>query len=58
MKSIGPYYSWTNNTIRSRIDHALINEDWNAHFNYAQVRYAANCLSDHTPLDGAIPTLP
>ena len=50
MKSIGPYYSWTNKTIKSRIDRALINEEWNAVFNYTQVRYEANSLSDHTPL--------
>ena len=50
MKSIGLYYSWTNKTIMSRIDHVLINEEWNGHFNYTQVRYEANSLSDHTPL--------
>ena len=50
MKSIGPYYSWTNKTVMTRIDRALINEEWNAHFNYMQVRYEANSLSDHTPL--------
>ncbi|KAJ8425485.1 hypothetical protein Cgig2_023901 [Carnegiea gigantea] len=50
MRSIGPYYSWTNKTIMSRIDRALINEMWSIHFNFTQVRYKANSLSDHTPL--------
>ncbi|KAJ8427389.1 hypothetical protein Cgig2_008805 [Carnegiea gigantea] len=49
MRSIGPYYSWTNKTIMSKIDCALINE-WYGQFNYTQVRYEANSLSDHTPL--------
>jgi len=50
MRSTGPYYSWTNKTIMSRIDRALINENWSCQFNFTQVRYEANSLSDHTPL--------
>ena len=34
----------------SRIDRALINEMWFSHFNFTQVRYEANSLSDHSPL--------
>ncbi|KAJ8419335.1 hypothetical protein Cgig2_017699 [Carnegiea gigantea] len=43
MRCIGPYYSWTNKTIMSRIDHVLINDVWND-------LYDANSLSDHIPL--------
>ena len=50
MRSIGPYFSWTNKTIMSRIDRVLINEEWNSCFNYTQVRYEANSSSNHTAL--------
>ncbi|KAJ8450406.1 hypothetical protein Cgig2_002091 [Carnegiea gigantea] len=50
MRSIGPYFSWSNKTVMSRIDRALVNDSWFGLFDYTQVRYAANSLSDHTPL--------
>jgi len=50
LRSIGAYYSWTNKTVMTRIDRALINEFWYDLFNFTQVRYDANSLLDHTPL--------
>jgi len=45
----GSYYSWTNNTIRSRIDRAFCNAYWWETFDYTHNKYLANVLSDHTP---------
>lgn len=41
MRSIGPYYSWTNKSVWSRIDRAITNVYWCGHFNFTQVRYEA-----------------
>ena len=50
LRYIGPHYSWTNRVVRSRIDRALVNVYWYDKFNFTQVKYEANGLSDHTPL--------
>ena len=50
MRNSGPYYSWTNKKIWSRIDRVLLNSYWYNSFNYTNVSYLANSLSDHTPI--------
>ncbi|KAJ8419240.1 hypothetical protein Cgig2_034176 [Carnegiea gigantea] len=45
LRSIGAYYS-----VWSRIDRALTNVYWSDVFNFTQVRYDTNSLSNHTPL--------
>ncbi|KAJ8419619.1 hypothetical protein Cgig2_032648 [Carnegiea gigantea] len=45
----GSYYSWTNKTIRSRIDRAFYNAYWWETFDYTHTNYLTNALSDHTP---------
>lgn len=50
LRSIGAYYSQTNKLVWSRIGRALTNVYWSDVFNYTQVRYDTNSLSDHTPL--------
>jgi len=46
----GPYYSWTNKSIWSRIDRVFINNYWLNHFDFTHIKYLANGLSDHTTL--------
>ena len=58
MRSTGPYFSWANKTIWSRIDRSLINGYWHAEFNFTQTRYDAIVLSDHTPLTIQFPISP
>ncbi|KAJ8423616.1 hypothetical protein Cgig2_015705 [Carnegiea gigantea] len=50
LRSIGAYYSWTNKSVWGRIDRALTNVYWSDVFNFTQVRYNTNSLSNHTPL--------
>ena len=50
LRSVGAFYSWTNKTVHSRIDKALVNVYWHEVFNFTQVRYDTHSLSDHTPL--------
>ncbi|KAJ8427995.1 hypothetical protein Cgig2_028005 [Carnegiea gigantea] len=49
-KSTGAYFSWTNKTIWSRIDHLFLNDYWYEVFDYTHSCYMTNSLSDHTPL--------
>ncbi|KAJ8426825.1 hypothetical protein Cgig2_022606 [Carnegiea gigantea] len=44
----GSDYSWTNKTIRSRIDRAFCNAYWWETFDYTHNKYLVNALSDHT----------
>ncbi|KAJ8421531.1 hypothetical protein Cgig2_033905 [Carnegiea gigantea] len=37
MRNIGPYFSWSNKTVMSRINRALINDSWYGLFDYIQV---------------------
>ena len=50
LRSIGPYYTWTNKSIWTRIDRAFVNALWYDLFDFCQVIYMANSLSDHTAL--------
>ncbi|KAJ8439686.1 LOW QUALITY PROTEIN: hypothetical protein Cgig2_010183 [Carnegiea gigantea] len=50
LKSVGPYFSWTNKSIYSWIDHAFINAYWHEVFDYTHSNYKSNGLSDHTPI--------
>jgi len=46
----GAYYTWSNKTVWSRIDRALISGYWHDPFDYGHVKFAANGLSDHSPI--------
>jgi len=50
LKFKGPYLTWTNKTIWSRIDRAFVNSFWYTQFDYGQVTYLSNILSDHTSM--------
>ncbi|KAJ8440447.1 LOW QUALITY PROTEIN: hypothetical protein Cgig2_013606 [Carnegiea gigantea] len=50
LRSMGPYFTWTNKTIWSRINRAFVNAYWVGKFDYSQVDYLANILSDHTAM--------
>ncbi|KAJ8435058.1 hypothetical protein Cgig2_015563 [Carnegiea gigantea] len=50
LKSLGPYFSQTNKSIYSWIDHAFINACWHEVFDYTHSIYMSNGLSDHTPI--------
>jgi len=50
MRSIGPYFTWTNKTIWTRIDRTLVNALWYDQFDFSQVIYMPNSVSDHTAL--------
>ncbi|KAJ8433454.1 hypothetical protein Cgig2_014495 [Carnegiea gigantea] len=50
MRSIGPYFTWTNKTIWTRINRTFVNTLWYEQFDFSQVIYTANSLSDHTAL--------
>ena len=45
----GASFSWTNKTIWSRIDRALLNTLWYDTFDFTLVTYQSQSLSDHTP---------
>jgi len=48
MRSIGPYFTWINKTIWTRMDRAFVNALWYDVFDFSQVVYMANSLSDHS----------
>jgi len=48
MRYKGPYFSWTNKIVWSRIDRAFVNPYWFTQFDYGQVTYLPNGLSDHS----------
>ncbi|KAL2940278.1 Blood vessel epicardial substance, partial [Bienertia sinuspersici] len=55
LKSVGPYYSWSNKAIRdvrtlSRIDWAFGNSNWFLQFGEVTVVYGDPLISDHSPL--------
>jgi len=50
LRSMGPYYSWTNKTVWSRIDRVLINAMWYATFDYTHSQYMPRGLSNHSPI--------
>ncbi|KAJ8444075.1 hypothetical protein Cgig2_030932 [Carnegiea gigantea] len=55
---IGAFFTWTNKTIRSRIDRALHNTLWCDTFDYTHVFYQLQGLSDHSPISLDFPTCP
>ncbi|KAJ8425544.1 LOW QUALITY PROTEIN: hypothetical protein Cgig2_007454 [Carnegiea gigantea] len=56
MRSIRAYYSWTNKTITSRIDRSFINSLWHDIFDFDQVEYMTQELSDHAPMLFSFPS--
>ena len=58
LRSIGPYFTWTNRTIWIRIDRALVNTLWYDQCAFSQVVYMANSSSDHTALIIDTPSYP
>ncbi|KAJ8429362.1 LOW QUALITY PROTEIN: hypothetical protein Cgig2_033194 [Carnegiea gigantea] len=58
IRSTGPYFTWTNKTIWTRIDRAFINAFWYNPFAFSKVSYLPNVLSDHTALVMDFPWCP
>ncbi|KAJ8444130.1 LOW QUALITY PROTEIN: hypothetical protein Cgig2_029905 [Carnegiea gigantea] len=56
--SNGPYYTYTNKTIWTRIDRVLVNTYWYNTFDICQLNYMANSLSDHTAMVLSFPWYP
>ena len=54
----GPYFSWTNHTVWTRIDRVFTNTLWYGVFDFCQTAYLPHSLSDHTPLVLETPTCP
>lgn len=50
MRSCGNFFTWSNGTVRSKIDRALVNGDWMAQFPGVEARFEHGRLSDHTPI--------
>lgn len=48
MRSRGRTFTWTNNTIRSKIDRVLVNEGWIDVHPDVEAHFTAVGLSDHT----------
>lgn len=44
----GQTFTWSNNTISSKIDRVLLNDQWLATFPDAKAEFCAEHLSDHT----------
>ncbi|KAJ8428965.1 hypothetical protein Cgig2_003296 [Carnegiea gigantea] len=57
-KSTGAYFSWTNRTIWSRIDHVFLNDYWYEVFDYTHSCYMTNSLSNHALLVVQLPSSP
>ena len=50
LNSVGCFYTWTNNTIWSKLDRAMVNNQWfNSGINGLANFLPAGCLSDHSP---------
>ena len=58
IRSVGPYYSWTNKTVLTRIDKIIINPLWYNVFDFTQAAYLANSLSNHTRIIIEFPHYP
>ena len=50
LQTTGSYYTWTNRTVWSRLDRALMNAYWYAEFDFTHAQNLPMVLSDHTPL--------
>lgn len=46
----GPMFTWTNNTVKERLDRCICNDDWRLLFPEAKVFHLARMSSDHCPL--------
>jgi len=53
-----PYYSWTDQTVWTRIDRVFINTLWYDIFDFCQTAYLPSSLSDHIPMLLETPTCP
>lgn len=49
VKNEGPFFTWTNNTVRSRIDRFLVNEEWHS-LGFCHLRFWPESISDHVAL--------
>ena len=58
LKSVGHYFSWTNRSIYSQIDHVFTNAFWFDVFDYTHSQYMSSGLSDHTPIKLEFSTSP
>ncbi|KAJ8419905.1 hypothetical protein Cgig2_028769 [Carnegiea gigantea] len=47
MRSGGPYFTWINKIIWTRIDRVFVNAYWYDQFDFSQAIYMANSFSDH-----------
>lgn len=50
MRSKGHFFTWSNGTIRSKIDKTLVNVQWIAAYPQVDTIFTAERLCDHTPL--------
>ncbi|KAJ8426265.1 hypothetical protein Cgig2_008711 [Carnegiea gigantea] len=50
LPSTGAYFTWTNKTVWSRIDRALVNGLWHDTFDYTNAHFGASGISDHSPM--------
>ncbi|KAJ8419449.1 hypothetical protein Cgig2_023655 [Carnegiea gigantea] len=50
LHTMGPYYTWINKTVWSRLDRVLLNTYWYAGFDYTYAQNIPMGLSDHTPI--------
>lgn len=50
MRSSSRVFTWSNGTICSKIDRALVNEAWMREFHGVEARFEAERLSDHSPI--------
>ncbi|KAJ8421327.1 hypothetical protein Cgig2_012819 [Carnegiea gigantea] len=58
LQSNGPYYTWTNKTIWTRINRVFVNTYWYNIFALSHLTYMANSLSDHTAMMLSFPWCP
>ena len=50
LHSVGSFFTWTNNTVMSKLDRALVNDLWwMANFRAYAEFLPPGCLSDHSP---------
>ncbi|XP_022853935.1 uncharacterized protein LOC111375367, partial [Olea europaea var. sylvestris] len=50
VRSIGCYYTWTNGSVWSKIDRAMVNDIWVQNGAYVDANFLpSGCLSDHSP---------
>lgn len=50
MPSVGCFFTWTNNTVWSKIDRVMINNEWLQAGQFCQANFLPpGCISDHSP---------